>query len=133
MGTLPPAFQVETPLVTFICFSGRLNLLSKDNRWITSLLMVFQSYQDDGRTIMHNEALLRLVRFSPPAGLEPGTARSAVIYCKRRKLLLNMQILSFMNQSPVEKGGKNKSSRVAYPAPEVIKLFSCSSQLSMKF
>ena len=75
---------------------------------------------------MHNEARLRLVRFSPPAGLEPGTGRSAVIYCKRRKLLLNMQIPSFMDQSPVEKG-------VPSPAPEVIKLFSCSSQLSMKF
>ena len=47
----------------------------------TSLLTVFQSYQDDKLLITKGYAqwnpVLRMERSSPQAGLEPGTARSA--------------------------------------------------------
>ena len=51
--------------------------------WITcaftSILTVFQSYQDDGRMIMKGCVQwtpFTLEKISPRAGIEPGTARS---------------------------------------------------------
>ena len=81
----------------------------------TSLSTVFQSYQDNVRLIMKG-CVQRLKRFSPQAGVEPGSMDlKNGVYCLKKRLLLQERIRSFKPLS--KKGGKKENVRMISHTP----------------